>query len=307
MTAPADPAQSHESGAGCKTSGALLTDARQKLAAGSPSARLDAEVLLAHTLDTTRARLHGWPDDPVTAQQAALYGDLITRRAGGEPVAYLTGECEFWSLSLEVTPHTLIPRPQTERLVEVALSLIPTGVALTIADLGTGSGAVAAAIASERPACQVIATDACPQALAVAARNVARLGLDNVSLHQGHWCQALDEALGAERCALIVSNPPYVASGDAHLSRPDVRFEPRLALCAGVRGLDAIDAIAGCARAHLLPDAALVVEHGYDQGGAVQKLFHRHGYQNIETYRDLEGHDRVVSGRRSCRSELARE
>jgi release factor glutamine methyltransferase len=278
-----------------ETSGGLLAFALQSLGGGASSARLDAEVLLAYALNSTRARLHGWPNDSVTSEQAARYRNLIARRAGGEPVAYLTGTREFWSLSLEVTTHTLIPRPQTERLVEVVLGLIPAHSTLTVADLGTGSGAVAAAIASERPACQVIATDVCRRALAVAAGNVARLGLDNVSLRQGRWYRAL----GAQRCALIASNPPYVASGDAHLSRGDVRFEPRLALSAGDDGLDAIRHIVAGAQAHLLPDAALVVEHGHEQSDAVQELFHRHGYQNIEAYLDLEGHARVVSGR--CR------
>lgn len=285
-------------GAVTQTSGELLACARDTLGGDPLSARLDAEVLLAHSLDKTRARLHGWPDDAVAAKQAAHYRELIARRARGEPVAYLTGVREFWSLPLEVTPQTLIPRPDTERLVEVALGMIPRGEALTIADLGTGTGAVAAAIASERPACHVIATDVCPHALAVAARNVARLALGNVTLREGHWC----DALGEQRCSLIVCNPPYVASGDAHLTRGDVRFEPRLALSAGDDGLDAIRAILASAAAHLLPGASLAVEHGYDQGAAVQDLFHRHGYRKVRGYQDLEGHDRVVAGslERAC-------
>ena len=274
------------------TSGELLASALVALGDEPPSARLDAELLLAHALNKARTRLRAWPEDTVSAEQAARYRDLIARRADGEPVAYLTGRREFWSLSLDVTPQTLIPRPETERLVEVALAMIAHGEALTVADLGTGSGAVAAAIASERPQCHVIATDACPRALAVAQGNLLRLGIDNVTLRQGNWC----EALGEQRCAIIVSNPPYVASGDPHLSLGDVRFEPRQALSAGQDGLDAIRTITETARAHLLPGAALLVEHGHDQGAAVQSLFRRHGYENVRGYEDLAGNDRVVGG-----------
>ncbi len=274
------------------TSDELLAFARAALGTGQSSARLDAEVLLAHALDAPRTHLRAWPDEPVAATQATHYRELVARRADGEPVAYLTGTREFWSLSLEVTHETLIPRAETERLVEVALALTPDREPLLIADLGTGSGAVAAAIAKERPACRVIATDICPRALEVAGRNIARLGLDNVSLRQGDWCHAL----GADRFALMVANPPYVASGDAHLTSGDVRFEPRLALTAGDDGQDAVRRIIECAATHLLPGAAVALEHGHDQGRAVQDLFHRHGYQDVRGYQDLAGNDRVVVG-----------
>jgi len=275
-----------------QTSGELLASALTALGGKAPSARLDAEVLLAHALDKPRTRLLGWPDDRVTASQAARYRDLIARRSDGEPVAYLTGNREFWSLPLEVTRQTLIPRPETELLVEAALALIPDGTPLTIADLGTGTGAVAAAIATERRDCRVIATDVCPRALAVASRNMARLALDNVTLRQGSWC----EALVGERCAFIVANPPYIASGDAHLARGDVRFEPRLALTAGDDGLDAIHDIIASAAAHLLPGAALILEHGYDQGPAIRRLFRHHDYKKVRGHQDLAGNDRVVVG-----------
>lgn len=275
-----------------QTSGELLACALTELGTEPSSARLDAEVLLAHAIDKPRTRLLGWPDDPIPADQAARYRDLIARRADGEPVAYLTGMREFWSLSLEVTAQTLIPRSETERLVEVALALIPGGEPLTVADLGTGSGAVAAAIATERPGCHVIATDVCPRALAVATRNMARLALDNVTVRHGNWC----DALGDTRCAFIVANPPYVASGDAHLTRGDVRFEPCLALNAGDDGLDAIRDITESAAAHLLPGAALILEHGHQQAPAVRELFGRHGYRNVRGYQDLGGNDRVVAG-----------
>jgi len=275
-----------------ETIGELLASAMTTLDGLSSSPRLDAEVLLALSLGSNRTRLRTWPDKEVSVEQSACFRALIARRAQGEPIAHLTGEREFWSLPLEVTTQTLIPRPETERLVEVALTLIPRGKPSTIADLGTGSGAVAAAIATERPDSRIIATDVCPQALTVASRNLTRLALDNVTLRQGHWC----DALAGQRFALIVSNPPYVASGDPHLQRGDARFEPRLALSAGDDGLDAIREIAKSAATYLLPGAALVIEHGHDQGAAVQDLFRRHGYRDVQGYRDLDARDRVVSG-----------
>lgn len=287
---------------GTQTSAELLASAIATLGRGQAGARLDAEVLLAHALGAPRARLHAWPDARVAPSRAARYRELVARRADGEPVAYLTGLREFWSLTLEVTQETLIPRPETERLVEVALELIPDAEPFRLADLGTGSGAVAAAIASERRQCRVVATDLCPRALAVAARNIERLGLDNVSLRQGDWCDALKDAPGAapgdrgDRFALIVSNPPYVARRDPHLASGDVRFEPRVALSAGDDGLDAIRRIAESAGAYMLPGAALVLEHGHDQGPAARDILRRHGYRNVRGYRDLAGNDRVVAG-----------
>jgi len=277
------------------TSGELLTSALGVLGEENPSVRLDAEVLLAHALDKPRTHLRAWPEHPVADHQTTRYRELIARRAGGEPIAYLTGTREFWSLSLEVTPETLIPRPETELLVEVALSLIPARERIPVADLGTGTGAVAAAVATERPGCAVLATDVSPEALEVAARNMARLGLDNVRLRRGDWC----EALAGERFALIASNPPYVAREDPHLDRGDVRFEPRMALSAGDDGLDAIRAITATAGDHLLPGGALAVEHGHDQGPAVRELFARSGYVDVRSHVDLAGNDRVVSGTRS--------
>lgn len=275
-----------------QSSGELLASALDTLGREHPSARLDAEVLLAHALGAPRTRIHARPEEPVAAKQADHYRALIARRAGGEPVAHLTGTREFWSLALQVSADTLIPRPETERLVEVALTLIAPHEPCMVADLGTGSGAIAAAIASERPACRLVATDLCPLALEVAAANLARLGLDNIALRRGDWC----EALADDRFSLIVSNPPYVASADGHLQRGDLRFEPRLALDAGDDGLDAIRRITESAASHLLPGAALVLEHGHDQGPAVKDLLHRHGYRNVRGYRDLAGNERVVAG-----------
>ena len=270
---------------------ALLARAMAALAhVGGPS-RLDAEVLLAHVLGRSRTHLHAWPEAPVAADKAAAFRALVARRAGGEPIAHLTGAREFWSLSFEITRDTLIPRPETERLVEVALERIPANADFAVADLGTGSGAIAAAVASERRACRVVATDISAAALEVAARNMKRLALENVSLRHGDWCAAL----GGDRFALIVSNPPYVARDDAHLARGDVRFEPRAALVAGAGGLDAIRRIAAQALAHLEPAGVLVLEHGYDQAPAVRAILERHGYRDVKTYRDLGAHERVVA------------
>lgn len=275
-----------------ETSSELLASALAALGPGHASARLEAEVLLAHALDTPRARLHAWPEEPVPAKRAARFRELVARRAGGEPVAYLTGTREFWSLALEVTRETLIPRPETERLVEVALGLIAADRPVAVADLGTGSGAVAAAIARERPRARIVATDISAEALAVAARNLRRLGIGNVRLRRGDWL----EALAGERFTLIVCNPPYVASHDPHLASGDVRFEPTLALEAGDDGLTAIRRIVASAAAHLAPGAALVLEHGHDQGPAVRDLFLRHGYRDVRGHTDLGGNDRVVVG-----------
>ncbi|MDX1431865.1 MAG: peptide chain release factor N(5)-glutamine methyltransferase [Gammaproteobacteria bacterium] len=269
----------------------LLARAMAVLAHVEGPSRLDAEVLLAHVLQRSRTHLHAWPEAPVASDKARAYRALVARRAGGEPIAHLTGAREFWSLTLEITRDTLIPRPETERLVEVALEHIAPDADFAVADLGTGSGAVAAAIASERRACRVVATDISSAALAVAARNLERLALGNVALRHGDWCTAL----GGDRFAVIVSNPPYVARDDVHLARGDVRFEPREALVAGAGGLDAIRRIAAQARAHLEPGGVLALEHGYDQGSAVRAILARHGYRDVESYRDYAGHERVVT------------
>jgi len=271
---------------------ALLGRALAVLAHVDGPARLDAEVLLAYVLERPRTHLYARPDAPVPPDKARAFRALVARRAGGEPIAHLTGMREFWSLTLEVTRDTLIPRPETERLVEVALAHIPAKATFAVADLGTGSGAVAAAIASERRTCRVVATDISAAALEVAARNLEHHGLDNVALRRGDWCTAL----GGDRFALIVSNPPYVARDDAHLARGDVRFEPRAALVSGVGGLDAIRRIAAQAHAHLEAGGVLALEHGYDQGGAARAILAEQGYGDVRTYRDLAGHERVVVG-----------
>lgn len=270
-----------------------LERAAQGLADCSDTPRLDAEVLLAHALGRPRTYLFAHPDRRLDAPAARRFAGLVARRRAGRPVAYLTGGREFWSLPLRVTPDTLIPRPETERLVELALRDIPPRTALRIADLGTGSGAIALALARERPACRVLATDISAAALRVAQENARRLGLDNVEFRRGDWCAAL----GSETFDLIAANPPYVPAGDPHLQRGDLRFEPPLALIAGGRGLAAIECIVRQARDHLVPGGRLLVEHGYDQAPAVTGLLARHGYTAIESVTDAGGLPRVAAAR----------
>jgi release factor glutamine methyltransferase len=270
---------------------ALLEQASRELA--TVSARLDAEILLAACLGKPRSYLHTWPERSVDQRDLECFGQLIRRRARGEPVAHLTGEREFWSLPLAVTPDTLVPRPETETLVELALEKLPPDTPLRVADLGTGSGAIALAIAAERPRCEVIATDISEQAIRIARRNAERLGLDNVRFIAGDWC----ESLPAGRFDAILSNPPYVAEMDPHLVAGDVRFEPRRALAAGPEGMDALRLIAHCAHRHLHEGGWLIVEHGYDQGAKVMQLLHAEGYDAISSHKDGAGLDRVTMGR----------
>lgn len=269
---------------------ALLARAAAQI--DSDSAQLDAEVLLAHVLQQPRSYLVAWPEHvPDSAQQAA-FSALVERRCAGEPVAHLTGRREFWSLDLDVTPATLIPRPDTESLVQCALAHLPVDAAGRVADLGTGSGCIALALAHERPACQVIASDVSSAALQVARANAARLGVTNIDFIASDWC----DALGETSFDLIVSNPPYIAVDDPHLHSGDVRFEPHSALAAGADGLDDLRRIIACARAHLAAGGSLLLEHGYDQGAAVRQLLCAHGYRAVTTHCDLAGHERVSEG-----------
>ena len=253
----------------------------------------DAELLLAHALGVSRSWLFAHAHDDLPSERQAAYEALVARRVEGEPVAYLIGRRGFWSLDLAVTPATLIPRPETELLVELALERLPRGRALRVADLGTGSGAIALAIAHERPQAHVVATDASADALAVARANAASNGLARVDFRQGEWCAPL----GDERFELIASNPPYIADADPHLAEGDLRFEPRSALAAGVDGLDDIRTIARDATAHLVAGGWLLLEHGLDQGGAVRAILQAAGFVDVATRRDLEDRDRVTLGR----------
>lgn len=268
----------------------LLVEGARELSGGE--ARREAEILLAHAFGVSRAWLVAHGGDAVDATRHAAFGDLVRRRGAGEPVAYLTGSRGFCNLELHVTPDVLIPRPETELLVEQALQRIPHSTGCRVADLGTGSGAVALAISQARPNARVLATDASTAALDVARANAACLGIRNVDFRQGDWCAALE----GERFDLIASNPPYVAAGDPHLDEGDLRFEPRAALVAGADGLDAIRVIVRDAREHLGRDGWLLFEHGFDQGAVARRLLERHGYRSVATVSDLEGRERVSLG-----------
>lgn len=275
------------------TIGSLLRRGERELDGGE-SPRLDAEVLLAGARRCPRAALFRDRDEAPAPEVTELYLRWIAERARGFPVAYLVGRREFWSLDLEVTAATLIPRPETELLVERALELIGDLGGVRVVDLGTGSGAIALAIARERPAVSVVATDRCEAALAVADRNAARLGIRNVSFRRGHWFGPL----AGELFDLIVSNPPYVRAGDPHLRVGDPRFEPETALVGGVDGLEAIREIVADACSHLAAGGSLAVEHGQEQGAAVRELMIAAGFRDVLTYRDLAERERATFGRR---------
>jgi len=273
------------------TVGSLLGRGRELLrSASNAAAELEAEVLLAHILGVPRARLRSHPQAPVTAACQARYLDGIARCAGGEPLAYLTGKREFWSLDLTVTPAVLIPRPETELLVERAL-VLGTAAEARVADLGTGSGAVALALARERPRWQIVATDVSAAALAVARANAAGLGAARVEFLEGSWCAPL-----TGRFDLLVSNPPYVAAGDPALAA--LRFEPQLALTPGPDGLAALRTLARAAPAHLAPGGWLLLEHGATQGAAVRAELVAAGLAHVRSHRDLAGHERMTEGQR---------
>lgn len=258
----------------------------------SPTPRLDAELLLAAALGKPRSYLRTWPEREPDAAQQACFAESLARRRAGEPVAYILGRQGFWSLDLEVAPHTLIPRPDTELLVETALDLLPA-TPLAALDLGTGSGAIALALASERPAWRLTGVDRVEEAVALAERNRQRLQLNNAGFVHGHWFSAL----AGRRYGLILSNPPYIRADDQHLREGDVRFEPSSALVAGRDGLDDIRAIIRAAPAHLQPGGWLLLEHGFDQAEAVRALLAAAGFNEVHSRRDLAGHERIGLGR----------
>ncbi len=276
------------------TVGEALHQAVATLAPTSPTPRLDAEVLVMHICGLDRSGLITRDHTALTDAQERRLEELLARRQSGEPVAYLTGTREFWSMEFMVSPATLIPRPETELLVEMALERIPPDAPLTIADLGTGAGAIALAIASERPRCRIIATDFSTAALEVARANAERFGLTNVEFRHGDWLAPLTDV----KLDMIVSNPPYICAADPHLEIGDVRFEPTQVLVAGADGLDAIRQIASAAVHYLKPDGWLMCEHGWDQAGTVAGLLRHLGYHDIVCSPDLAGHARVTGGRR---------
>lgn len=267
-----------------------LASLRRRLAAASPTASLDAEILVAHVLGTSRASLVAAPDGMLSPLQEETLEALAQRRIGGEPVAYLTGRREFWSLDLAVTPAVLVPRPETELAVELALAALERVYRPAVLDLGTGSGAIALALAREREDARVTAVDASSRALEVAERNAHRLGIGNVRFLRGSWF----EPVGTARFDAIVSNPPYVAESDPALA--SLAREPREALVAGRNGIAAIAEICEGAGAHLVAGGQLLVEHGATQGAAVRGLMLRAGLAEIATHRDLASRERVTGG-----------
>ncbi len=259
----------------------------------SETAALDADLLLQHCLDRGRAWLLSHPLAPISTKERDCLRASIRRRAAGEPVAYITGTRGFWTLDLRVTAATLIPRPETEVLVEHALARIPADRPRRVADLGTGCGAVALALARERPQARVVATDVSADALDVARNNRRQCGMHNVEFRRGDWFSAVE----SQRFHLVVANPPYVALGDPSLSRDGVCFEPPLALLAGAGGLDALEVVINGAPRHLHTDGWLLVEHGCDQGAAVRRLMRESTGRSVATFRDYAGLERVSACR----------
>jgi len=261
---------------------------------GSDTGRLDAELLLGEALGLERIQLYMDPDRPLSGPERATYRELVRARVGGTPVAHLTGEREFWSLPIGVTPDVLIPRPDTETLVERALNRLPRDQSIRVLDLGTGTGCIAAALARERPRVVVDAVEIDPAAASVARSNLERLGLTGrVEVLEGDWLVPVAD----RRYGLIVANPPYVAESDPHLDHADVAAEPRGALAAGPDGLHGHRQILAGAPEHLDPGGWLLVEIGWDQGAAVRSLAEEAGLTGVAVHPDLGDRDRVVEGR----------
>lgn len=265
--------------------------ARQHLAAGSDIPELEAEVLLAHVLNKSRTFLHTWPEKELEIAQQHSFFELVEKRSQGQPIAYLTGRREFWSLDLVVTPDVLIPRPETELLVELLVSdILRDQQEAIIADLGTGSGAIALAVAREKPSWTIHAVDASAAALEIAKINGSRNAVANVVFHHGDWCYALPTI----KFNAIVSNPPYIAEDDRHLRQAGLAFEPRSALVSAENGLKDISEIIFQARDYLVPGGVLLIEHGFQQAKNVSNIFQKAGYTDISIHKDLAELDRVT-------------
>ena len=279
--------------------GAALRAARGRLAQAlvlEPSvAGLEAQILLGHVLGHPRAYLLAHPEAALSGVNQTQFEALLARRERGEPIAYIIGQREFYGLAFLVTPDVLIPRPETELLIDLALEQIPQDATTHVLDLGTGSGAIAITLAKLRPRAQVTAVEASPQALAIARQNASRLGATNITFIESNWFAGLSES---SRFELIVANPPYVAENDPHLNHGDVRFEPINALTSGQDGLDAIRLIAQTSPGFLQASGRLLFEHGYDQGGVSKAILHSLGYNDIVAYPDLGGRPRVTGGRK---------
>jgi release factor glutamine methyltransferase len=272
----------------------LLAHAANTLTNHSDSPLLDAEVLLAFVLGKPRTYLRAWCDNTPTDQQHADFAMMIEQRLQGMPVAYLTGMREFWSRDFKVTADVLIPRPDTELLIELSLALIPQNQAVKVIDLGTGSGIIAVTLAAERPNARVTAVDASLAALAVAKHNARHHQLANIEFYQSDWFGNVPPVL----FDLVISNPPYIDPEDEHLRQGDVRFEPKTALIADNQGLGDIQMIADGARGYLKPAGHLLIEHGYDQQQQVQAIFNGLHYDKVQSYRDLSGQPRVTHGQK---------
>lgn len=258
----------------------------------SPSARLDAEVLLAYILKSSRTFLFSHPEKTMDRDEHHTYEHLISQRAAGHPIAHLTGTREFWSKPLIVSADTLIPRPATELLVELTLSLLHDSSAASLIDLGTGSGAIAVALADSRPDWNIIACDSQQAALEIAQNNAAHLQLSNIHFYLSDWFSAIP----VQQFHAIVSNPPYIAKNDPHLTQGDLRFEPHHALVSGIDGLESLTYLIKASYDRLLPGGLLLIEHGFDQKHAVERLLFDRGYDRIQCWQDNEGHDRVSGG-----------
>lgn len=269
-----------------------LHTATTMLSRVSSSARLDAELLLEHVTGLSRTSFRSAPERGLPAAAGWSFQQLVKRRMQGEPIAYIRGQQEFWSLLFEVSPAVLVPRPETELVVERALEQIAGDAPARIADLGTGSGAIALAIASERPQAHVTATDVSKLALEIATRNAARLQLNNVSLRQGSWFAPL----AGQRFDVVVSNPPYIADGDPHVAADVRRHEPGVALFSGRSGMEALEQIIAAAPDHLNRGGWLILEHGWNQAPAVRDLLVRSGFARVRSHADLAGHERVSEG-----------
>ncbi|MBZ0106128.1 MAG: peptide chain release factor N(5)-glutamine methyltransferase [Sulfuricella denitrificans] len=255
-------------------------------------ARLEAQILLCHALGVARSWLISHDRDVLDEVAKTKYSDFLVRRLAGEPIAYIVGKREFFGLEFKTTPAVLIPRPETELLVELALARIPEYQSCSVLDLGTGSGAIAISIAKNRPQAEVTAVDQSLDALAVARENAERLEVPNLRLLQSNWFSSLEAGM----FDLIVSNPPYVEAADPHLQQGDVRFEPLSALASGADGLDDIRHIAALAPAHLEPGGWLLFEHGWNQGESCREILRQNGFQEVEIFRDLAQLERVSLG-----------
>lgn len=269
-----------------------LEQALQQLAVLDTDPRLEAEILLSHLLNKNRAYLYAHTEEIISPEQLKNYNALIASRASGIPIAYLTGYRDFWSLSLKVNSHTLIPRHETELLVELALELLGDQQNISILDLGTGSGAIALALAKERTDWKISACDSSTEALKVARDNATRLSLSNVTFYHSDWFSALP----TKKYHAIISNPPYINEHDPHLNQGDTRFEPRSALVSSQEGFADLQYIIQHGYDYLLPNGLLLLEHGYDQKIYLSAILNRLGYKNVRCWQDIQGHDRVSGG-----------